>query len=212
MSKKGTKIEIKKSKLILAEGVDAAYFLIYLLEKLDNEDIQVFNYGGITELTQFLNNLSKLDKYDEVSTIIIARDSETSSESSIQSVNDSLKKTNLTKDDIMPFKIEQKVKKIGLVLFPGYDDRQQLYKTGTLEDLCLKIFRNQTLVEQIDTYLTDFQAGKQPFKRIHKNKLHATLSFTDDYVGSKLGETVKMGGYDLESSYLTPFLDIIRAL
>jgi 2'-5' RNA ligase len=63
-----------------------------------------------------------------------------------------------------------------------------------------KIFKNQTIIEQINTYLADFQADKQPFKRIHKNKLHATLSFTDDYVGSKLGETVKMDGYDLESS------------
>jgi hypothetical protein len=136
--RQGEKIEIKKTKLILAEGVDAVYFLIYLLDTVRNEDIQVFDYGGITELTQFLNNLSKLDKYDEVSTIIIARDSETSAEPSIQSVKAGLKKTNLTKDDIMPFWIEQKVKKIGLVLFPGYDG-QQLCKTGTLEDLCLKI-------------------------------------------------------------------------
>jgi hypothetical protein len=212
MSKKGKEIEIKKTKLILAEGVDATYFLIYLLEALHIEDIQVFDYGGITELTQFLNNLSKLDKYDEVSTIIIARDSETAVESSIQSVNDSLKKANLTKDDIMPFKIEQKMKKLGLVLFPGHDEQQQLCKIGTLEDLCLKIFNDQATVGKIDSYIVDFQTNKKPFKRIHKNKLHATLSFTDDYVGSKLGEVVKMGGYDLKSSYLTPFLDIIRAL
>jgi hypothetical protein len=212
MSKKGKEIEIKKTKLILSEGVDAVYFLIYLIEALHIEDIQVFDYGGITELTQFLNNLSKLDKYDEVCTIIIARDSEISAESSIQSVNDSLKKANLTQDDIMPFKIEQKVKKLGLVLFPGHDGQQQLHKTGTLEDLCLKIFKDQSIIEKIDSYIVDFQTDKKPFKRIHKNKLHATLSFTDDYVGSKLGEAVKMGGYDLKSSYLTPFLDIIRAM
>jgi hypothetical protein len=176
------------------------------------EETQVFDYGGIRELSYFLNDLSKLSNYDEVSTILIARDAETSVNSSIQSVNHSLKAAGLTDTDITPFKIEQKAKKLGMVLFPGYDEKQQLCETGTLEDLCLKIFKDQAVIECIDAYLSDFQTETKTFKRPHKNKLHATLSFTNKYVGMKIGDTTKAGGFDFTSAYLAPFLDIINSL
>jgi hypothetical protein len=206
-------IMIEKQKLILAEGEDAVYFFINLLVELHIEEIQVFDYGGIKDLTQFLKNLSKLDGYDDVISLLIARDSEDSSISAIQSVNTSLKALNLIEEDIQPFIIQKKAMSIGCVLFPGYDENHQLCPCGTLEDLCLKLFQESAVAQKTDEYLADYQ-NKQgaSFKRLHKNKLHGTFSFTDKYVGLKLGEALKVGAYDIQSSYLKPFRDIINAL
>jgi hypothetical protein len=206
-------VSIKTSKIILAEGIDAYLFLIHLLNTLHIAGIQVINSLGITDLTNSINTLKSADGYEGVNSILILRDSENSTKSAIQSVNHSLQVTGLIDTTLELFNIvEQNGKRICFALFPGFDENQQLYQNGTLEDLCLKIFKDQAVIERIDAYLSDFQTETKTFKRPHKNKLHATLSFTDKYVGMKIGDTTKVGGFDFASAYLAPFLDIINSL
>jgi hypothetical protein len=184
-----------------------------LLNTLHIAGIQVINSLGITDLTNSINTLKSADGYEEVNSILILRDSENSTKSAIQSVNHSLQVTGLIDTTLEPFNIiEQNGKRICFALFPGFDENQQLYQNGTLEDLCLKIFKDQAVIERVDAYLSDFQTETKTFKRSHKNKLHASLSFTDTYVGMKIGDTTKAGGFDFASAYLTPFLDIINSL
>jgi hypothetical protein len=151
----------------------------------------------------------------DVTAILIARDSEQSSGGAVQSINTSLRKVGLSDVDLMPFQLEQKTKRIGFVLFPGYDEQGKLCQKGTLEDLCLKIFRQKEIIIEVDKYLEDFQknrAKETVFPRKHKNRLHATFSFTDKYVGKTIGQTTTMGGFDFDSLYLKPFIDIITSL
>jgi len=207
--------EIKKTKLILAEGIDAFYFLINLLDKLNIDDFQVFDYGGISELTEYIKSLflkANAEKFKEVTTLLIMRDSEKSSESATQSVNSSLKATKLINKDLKPFCIEnQNERDIGFMLFPGYDENNNLCESGTLENLCLKILKDQNLRKHIEEYINDFKnKTSTEFKREHKNLLHSYLSFTDEFVGMKLAEALKADGYDLNSQYLKPFIDIIK--
>jgi hypothetical protein len=215
---KEEKIKIPEgiSKLILAEGADDEHFLKELLNALKIEGVHVLNFEGITKLTNFIKSIETFnDNYGDVTAILIARDSEQSSGGAAQSINTSLRKVRLSDVDLKPFQLEQKTKKIGFVLFPGYDKQGKLCEKGTLEDLCLKIFKQQEIIIEVDKYLKDFQNNnveEMVFPRKHKNRLHATFSFTDKYVGKTIGQTTIMGGFDFDSLYLKPFIDVITAL
>jgi len=208
---------IATNKLILTEGRDAQMFLIHMLKmtglnKSATPTIQVFDYGGIKDLTGFIKNLAKMDGFDSVESLVIARDAETSATSAIQSVNNSLKANAIINSDIHSFKIVQKAKKVGILIFPGLDENQVLIPSGTLEDLCIRLFTVQNIINTVDAYLADFQSKNQSFSRPHKNKLHASLSFTDAFVGMKLGETANAQGFDFSSPWFAPFLNVIQQM
>jgi len=225
MAKQNGKTEIRKTKLILVEGTDACYFFIYLLQSLEIEEIQVLDYGGVTDLTEYLKNLAKLDGYQSVTSILVLRDAEypstqsteTASKSAVKSINSSFQKSNLIPDgaDIEAFKLplyEYNERKIGIGLFPGLDSNKHLITQGTLEELCLKILGKDIVIHKIISGINTFIINYLGFKRAHKNKLHAILSFTDKFVGMKLGETANAKGFDFNSPYLKPFVDMIKAL
>ncbi|MFP3042108.1 hypothetical protein LQZ19_09860 [Treponema primitia] len=205
-------IKIQREKLLLAEGEDAKYFFWYLLSALGIENIDVHDYRGIKDLTKYIDTLQKLDNYNTVKTILVARDAEKSAISAVQSVNTSLKANGIITTEIKPFEIAAQTIKTGIMIFPGIDENGGVIEAGTLENLCLKIFKEQTIVEQTEGYISDYQKKENRFKHPHKNKLHAALSFSDIFVGMKIGETTKAGGFDFESVYLRPFLDVLRAL
>jgi hypothetical protein len=205
--------KILKDHVVLAEGVDAQFFLIYLLDTLKFNNIQVLDFHGVYDLTGYLELFRNWPGYNRVKSIIIARDAEESASSAIQSVNGSLQKAGLIESDIAAFKISGKDIKVGIMLFPGLDDAGELCTMGTLEDLCIKLFKFQEVAICANTYTDDFQEKCSiKFKRPHKNKLHAMLSLTDDYVGLKIGETAKSRGFNFDSLYLKPYVDILNEI
>ena len=75
--------QIVKPYLLLCEGRDAEGFLINYLNsnalKQDlrfSNEIQVFDFGGNNNLTNFLMNLKNMDKFDRVTSIAVIRDAE----------------------------------------------------------------------------------------------------------------------------------------
>jgi len=106
----------------------------------------------------------------------------------------------------------QNNRKIGFVLFPGIDENGQIYKYGTLEHLCLQLFKEKSVKEKVKTYIDDFQLKTKNFSKLHKNELYATFSFTDSFVGLKIGETAKAEGFDFDSPHLSPFIKIINEM
>jgi hypothetical protein len=204
---------IEKGKLILGEGYDDCYFLLYLLRKMEIDDIQISVFEGVENLTKHIESLKGIEGFDSVTSILIFRDSEKCTQSAIKDVNNSLKKTDLITTDIEPFTTNsQNDRNIGFVLFPGFDENGKLYDCGRLEDLCLKIFKNKSINALIKDYIDDFQSKNKKFIRPYKNELHALFSFSDEYVGSKIGETAKYGGFDFDSPELLPFLEMIRKM
>jgi hypothetical protein len=208
--------KVMQPNQILAEGRDAYYFLRSFLASEKIENIQIMDYGGIKDLTDFLRSLSKQDGYDSIRSIIIARDAEMSAVSAIQSVNGSLKKAGVIDSDITAFKISDSkdIKiKVGVMLFPGFDDTGKLCAEGTLEDLCIKLFKFREIVPYADACINDFEEKRSvKFKRPHKNKLHTMLSLTDDYAGMKIGETANAQGFNFKSPYLRPYIDILEKI
>ena len=167
----------------------------------------------VKNLTNHLKAIKGMEGFDNVTSILIFRDSEKSTETACKNVNNSLKETGLIKTDIEPFVMScQNNRKIGFALFPGIDENGKIYEYGTLEHLCLRLFKEKSVNDIVKTYIKYFQLNTENFKKPHKNELHASFSFTDNFVGLKIGETAKAGGFDFDSPHLKPFLKMIKEM
>ena len=198
---------VDKKKVILVEGKDDELFVKHLLNFIGINDIFIESINGKDKLTAHIKSLIKRDGFDDVTSIIILRDSDESYKSSSDSVNYSLRINGLITTDIKPFTInDQNNRKIGFGLFPGTDEN------GTLEDLCLKIFKTNSNNVMVKKYIEDFQAANGKFKKPHKNELHALFSFTDKYVSLLIGQVAKSGGFDFDSPHLLPFIEMINKM
>jgi hypothetical protein len=107
--------KIVKDHVILAEGADAQLFLIHLLDILLLKNIQVFDFHGVYDLTEYLGSFKKWPNYNRIKSIIIARDAEVSAGSAVQSINNSLKSNGLSTTTIEPFKVAYGQINIGIL-------------------------------------------------------------------------------------------------
>jgi len=208
-------ITLKEKKIILAEGNDDYAFLICLLNFFSIKGIQVVNCKGIKKLTAKIKMLKKVDGFDTVESILIVRDSEKSEDDSVNSINDSLRKNDLIPDKtkLKPFNFLQvNGLKIGFALWHDFDDVREPLKRGTIEDVCLKIFNEQSIEVNVNKYIEDFQNSHSRFTHEHKNKLHALFSFTNKFVGMQIKEASRAHGFDFTSPFLKPFVDMIKDL
>ncbi|MCH7558379.1 MAG: hypothetical protein IIB56_13115 [Planctomycetes bacterium] len=199
---------IEKEKLILAEGKDAYHFFCHACNFYrETQDVQVMHFGGNDDLPNFLLDLTNMDKYDEVNTIIIARDAETDAKAATDSIKHSMKQATIPVPE-RPFEyIRNATLKTAFMIFPG---PQQ--KDGTLEDLCLLTVENDPLLECVDGYLECAKAKGEQFPRIHKNRLHCFLAGKDDSVGLPIGLAFKAKVWPPEHPALEPFKRIIQEM
>lgn len=200
------RIEIKYPKLLLVEGADALHFFIKALEVFGVDDVQVLDFGGISLLTNYLKALQLYPNFNSVTSLVIARDAETNSDSAISNVKNSLKKTSLSAPD-KPFEFTGNNPKIAFMIFPGFNE-----ESGTFEDLCLDIVKDCSTFDCVDAYIQCLQSNGYEIKRPHKTKLHTYLSGKNDFVGLKIGEAAKAGAWDWDHAKLKQFKDVIIAM
>ena len=207
---------ITAKKLLLAEGKDDYYFFCHACKfyrGAQDEDVQVMNFEGNDNLPSFLLDLTIMDRFDEVNTIVIARDAETDAKAAIMSIRGPIKHANDEKSaDIpipqKPFEYTQNsTMKTAFMIFPG---PQQ--KDGTLEDLCLLTVENDPLLECVDGYLECAKSKGERFPRIHKNKLHCFLAGKNDYAGSPISHAFKAKVWPPDHPALEPFKRIIQEM
>lgn len=201
---------IIKPFLLLCEGRDAEGFLIQYLnskelsqdQRLSN-DIQVFDFGGNEELSNFLMNLKNMDKFDQVTSLAIIRDAEKDYAKACKEVSNSLEKCGFISSERCGIWAQDEAGlKIGFMLFPLDGN------AGTLEDLCLRILAEKnsaSLLSTVDTFLTDMESSNgRHYRRKHKNKLYTYLSSSDEYVTMQLGIASSAGAFDWSSVALEP--------
>ncbi|MDY0194116.1 MAG: hypothetical protein RBR93_11445 [Aliarcobacter butzleri] len=202
------KIEIKKTKLLLVEGIDALHFFIAALDYYKIDHIQVLDFGGIKQLEDYIKILKLLDNYDIVETIVIVRDAETDANGAVTSVSNILKR-NFSNPPLKPFSYASTEKRLAFMIFPGFDADGNLLN-GTLEDLCLGTVDND--LKNISNEFIDNLNQSYNFKCIHKTKLHNYLTINDKFVGSKIGEASKYGAWKWEHSSLTYYKNILEEM
>jgi len=201
--------EIVKTKLLVVEGVDALHFCISALDAYGVDDVQVMDFGGVRDLTAYLKSLSLFPGYDNVKTIVIARDAESDPVAAINSVRSSFKQTSLPVPQ-NPFEFTGATLKTAFMIFPGYE--VQALTPGTLEDLCLDVVKDCSTFDCVNAYIQCLQSNGHEIKRPHKAKLHTYLSGKSDFVGLKIGEAAKAGAWDWDHLKLKPYRDIITAM
>jgi hypothetical protein len=204
---------ITQQKLLLAEGKDAFHFFCHACNFYrEVEDVQVMNFGGNDELPNFLTDLTNMDKFDEVNTIVISRDAETDADVAIMRIQDAIKHANNENHANIPipqesFKYTNNQKcsmKVAFMIFPG-----PKIKRGTLEHLCLLTVEGDPLLECVDEYLACAKTKGECFPRVHKNKLYCFLSGKDDFIGSRIGLAFKAKVWPPDHYALEPFKRII---
>ena len=213
MAPRDKNIRIEKAKLLLVEGADALHFFISVLGAFGVDDVQVMNFGGITELTNFLKTLSNQENYESVTTIAVARDAETDTSSAIQSVRKSFKEVRLPVPG-KPFEFAEGTKgmpRTAFMLFPGSDG--QNLQPGTLEDLCLEIVKDPSTFGCVDEYIECLKKlNDQKIRQLHKIKLHSYLAGKDDFAGLKIGEAANAGAWNWGHDSFKQFKDVIKAM
>jgi len=202
---KADKAEIyeKTPHLILCEGADARFFLMWLLDflKKDNPAFSVFrvyDFGGNTDLKQYLKNFAQTDGFKTiVKSLCIIRDAETGADSACQSIQMALNDCGFA----VPEKPCSRVAggnssypsiTIGFLLFPDCNDTPQ---NGTLEDLCLRTLAQEEAADILSAADAALDPYKERLPRLHKNRLHSYFSLTDKFVSLKIGEAARDGAF-----------------
>ena len=200
--------QITAKKLLLAEGRDAELFLVWASRHFRHEiDFQVMDFGGIKELTNFLLLLANDESYDDVETIVVARDAETDAKAATDSIKHSMKQANIPVPE-EPFEyIRNATLKTAFMIFPGPEQQK-----GRLEDLCLSTVENDPLLECVDDYLECAKAKGEQLPRIHKSKLHCFLAGKKDFAGLPIGLASREKAWDFDHPTLEPFKRIIQEM
>lgn len=200
------KIDPLYPHLVLCEGNDAYYFIIWFLDDIKNKDKQfsyfkVYNFGGTYDLTDYISILTKEDDFAKVKSITIIRDAETDALAACSSIKHSLQEVGLSvpENPCTPHKdahSEYPDVITGFLLFPTCSTK---LANGTLEDLCLKILSKENASSILDNVDKSLEPYKNKLPRFHKNRLHAFFSFTNEYVSLKIGEAARCKAFSYSS-------------
>jgi hypothetical protein len=216
---------LKHPHLLLCEGLDAKYFLIWFLQHIMKDpvkrsiynDFQVDEYGGIAQLRDYLKLLPQLpgfsDNTNTIKSITIIRDAETDARAASQSVRDALQHCKFAApaspcEIAVPTNEAHKVN-VAYALFPSFNC---LHADGTLEDLCLHMLlhtNKDAILEIADSAVSSTVAQVGVFSRKHKNRLYTYLSLTNAYVGLKIGESAKAQAFDFSAKNLEPLKKLL---
>ena len=207
------KIRDGMQHLILCEGKDAFNFLVnYLNSNAFSEQpelsriVQVEDFGGNSELPSKLLLWSKAPGFQNLKSLVIIRDAETSADSAVNSITSAFDATGIPAPGNPHQFVNEGNLKTGFLLFP--ECSSELVE-GTLEDLCLSIVKDSesVVISEIEAFLISLEVQRiRSFPRRFKTQLHTYFSITDRYVSFKIGEAAKAGAFDWNS----PKLDSIK--
>ena len=214
-----TNNRIRAKHLILCEGRDAEEVLITYLNSdalsdvpAFSNDFQVMDFGGITDLTNFVKTLQNMEGFDQVESLLIIRDAERDSTKAIADIQSTLRKCNLAIPNA-PHSWCGCSPKVGYLLFPTCDTSVQ---AGTLEDLCISILSEENssaILYDIQDFMDDLgNKYNRLYPHEFKTKLHTYFSVTDAYVSLKIGESAKAGAFNWNSDKLLPLKNFLAEI
>lgn len=170
--------EIKEAVQLLVEGNDGLNFFKAFIKhhskKLSLEEIQIQNFGGVSELRDFLEGFVGMTGFHNVRSIGIVRDAEMqdaekSAENAFKSVQDALKNAGLPAPDCPEKRKEDDNLAVEVLILPGGD-----HKKGMLETLLCQTFAGT----KIDGCITKFfecvnPLLEEPIKKHREDKARA---------------------------------------
>ena len=197
--------EIESDVQLLVEGRDSVGFLTALIRHLGLENVQIQDFGGVTDLRTFLRLLVNGPDFPRVTRIGVVRDAERSPGGALESVQGSLKGVELP----VPQATGQLVgdrPAVAVMILPGAN------QAGMLETLLNETLRGDKVQACIDTFFqcVEERCGK-PVHRPHKARAHAYLATKRDPHLS-VGDAALRGYWDLDHQALKPLRTFLREI
>ncbi len=196
---------ISSEAQLLVEGNDADAFFEAMIRHLSLENLQVQNFGGVTELRTFLSAFVKLSDFSGVKSIGIIRDAEDSALGAFESVRGSLERAELTVPDAIG-KLTGDRPAVSVMILPGPN------RTGMLETLLWDTIRDDEVRVCIDAFFDCVEElHGEALHRPHKSRARAFLATKHDPHLS-VGNAAKRGYWDLDHLALGPVRTFLREI
>lgn len=186
-------IRISKRLQLLVEGNDQRNFAEALLARLGRGDIEVQNFGGITELGEFLAALQGAASFDMVEAIGILRDAEGVAADAFRSVQGSLERAALPVPDELGRR-SAGVPRVTVFLL-GDDG-------GMLETLLNRTVAAAPEQDCVEAFVRCIEEKRgRPFRNPHKSRAHLWIA-AQDRPEVSVGAAARKGYWDLEHEAL----------
>ena len=191
---------------LLVEGNDQRNFFEAFIDHLSLADIQIQNFGGVTDLRPFLSILVKRSGFREtVQSVGIVRDAETSAQAAFQSVRSSLSNAGLP----VPNRPEDRAGSspaVTVLILPGNN------RPGMLETLLNETFANTPVDDCISTFFDCVKdSSGAAIQRPHKARARVYLTTKPDPHLS-VGVAAKRGYWNLNYPVFDQLRQFLRAL
>lgn len=200
--------KLKHPKQLLVEGRDAEAFFYPFLESMEVTDIEIHNYGSITELAGFLKQFIRNADFRQlpVTSIGIVRDAEDSAEGAFQSICSALKNANLPVPIQNNLGVDVQNLRVSTFILPNGK------QSGMLETLILKAVENESSLDCVEQYLQCVKQaiGVEP-RVMDKARFLAFLAAQQEYK-PVTGHAARAGYLNFSSSIYAPLKTFIRAL
>jgi hypothetical protein len=181
---------IDKQKLLLVEGRDALIVIGQLVIDLAI-DIQVMDFGGVTDLSEFIQSLVLVPGFVNLTTIALVRDADGSATSARQSVQHHLNQ------------IGSSGRRTSAFILPNDVD------VGMLETLCLSTVADDATMSCVKSFAACLE--KQGIVLNEKGLVQAFLS-TREKPGLKIGEAYRARFWPLNRAPLNALENFLRSL
>lgn len=201
---------IKHRNLILCEGTDDWNFLVEYLnsperakdDKRYAEDVDVLPYDGNRNIGAYVQTVQKMSGYAGVKTLLVIGDAEDDARVAEQRLKSALSRAGLSvPDNLGEWECSRSVA-TAYLLFPSLN---KSIENGAIEHFCMRVIREDYHPAEVMREVTEVmdslkQRRLRTFKNEFKPKIHGFLSFTENFVGLKIGEAAKAGAFDWGSN------------
>lgn len=198
--------EIESAVQLLVEGNDQRNFFEAFISHLSITNVQIQNFGGVSQLRDFLEGLVSATGFREtVQSLGIVRDAETSAVGAFQSVQSSLSTAALPVPD-SPAERTNTSPAVTVLILPG-DNRQ-----GMLETLLCESFADDPVEECIDDFFKCVESLPDvSIERSDKARAHAYLT-TKPNPHFSVGVAAKNDYWDLDHSVFSAVRDFLQMI
>ena len=197
--------EIKSAIQLLVEGNDQRNFFEAFIEHLSLANIQIQNFGGVNELRGFLRAFVNAPGFQDVQSLGIVRDAETSAGGAFQSVQSALRNAALPVPD-NPAERTDTSPAVAVLILPG-DNRQ-----GMLETLLCESFAATPVEDCINDFFKCVESlPDMSMKNPDKARAHVYLT-TKPNPHFSVGVAAKNDYWDLNHSVFSPVRDFLQMI
>lgn len=189
---------------LLVEGKDSEGFFEAMTRHLNLRDVQIQDFGGVSELQRFLHAFVKVSGFSQIANIGIVRDAEECASAAFESVQGALKRTGLS----VPCSPRKRVgihPRVSVMVLP--DDS----RAGMLETLLWETVPDdvQCCIDSFVSCVEEVRGGAM--RNPHKARAGAYLS-TQNKPNLSVGVAAKRTFWDLDHDALDSVREFLRNL